>query len=345
MANLKILEIISISFLALIVSCGDSRSTKSTKLKMSDQELNETIYRYLSIYDEIDQKVVNEYFRIVHENANIFNYLTDAETDPELLPYLEKYSKLKMQYKNQPINTDVKVLFSTNPLKSTDHLNNMEYSGYCSFFTRVVFIDRGFWEAHKGNERVKESLLFHELGHCDLDRKHFRLHEDFSSYIEIGNYSFMNGDIVYSLLFDLINRDIFPSNDIYNIYSQQIEEAKEDLGQTFIQMYQELFSKENTRDNVECKADGTCVEIPQEQTGYGFESQAIPILTHTTIGPSQGDGVQDIIIYVRLQYICYSYNNSNYEPLNDYLEEQGEITEEEIVEYCQLNEFNNHQLL
>ena len=172
MFDLKILKIISISLLALTINCGDPQPT-TVKLKMSDQELNEAIYRYLSIYDNIDPNVVNELALIVKRNASIFNYLTKAETDTEFLPYIEKYSDLKMQFKNQPIDTDTKVLFSIHPLKTSDHNNTINFSGYCDFFTRAIFIDRGFWQSHKDNERVRESLLFHELGHCDLDREHF----------------------------------------------------------------------------------------------------------------------------------------------------------------------------
>ena len=343
MVYLKVLRIASISLLTLTVSCGNPRPTNTTvSLKMSEQKLNEAIYRYLSMYDEVDKEVVNEFVSIAHKYAPIFNYLTDAQTDPEFLPYLEKYSSLKMEYKGQTINTNVKILFSTHPLKTSNHLRFVDFSGYCDFFTQVVFIDRGFWEVQQDNERMRESLLFHELGHCDLNRKHFFLHENFPSYIQIENYSFMNGNIIYSLLFSLLNQSDFSPVDIYNSYSQQINIAKRDLDKTFTSMYQELFSKENTRDNFICKANGNCVELPpQDQISYSFEIENIPILKHATIGPRQGDNIRDIMTYQQLQYICYFYNQNNYKPLNDYLEEQNEMTEEEIVQYCQLNEFNN----
>ena len=338
MFDLKILQITSLSLLAFTIGCGGSKPIEPVKLKMSDQELNETIHRYLSIYDNIDPNVVNKLALIVKRNASIFNYLTEAETDPEFLPYLEKYSNLKMQYKNQPIDIDVKVIFGTNPLKTSDHHKSMEFSGYCDFFTQVIFIDRDFWEAHQNNERVRESLLFHELGHCDLDRKHFLLHEDFSSYIQIENFSFMNGNIVYSLLINLLTQSEFKPNaiDEYDFYSRQIEEAKKELDHVFKLMYEELFSKENTRKNIICKDNGECIETFPDQISYGFETELIPILRHVTVGPSQGDNLQDIITYSTLQYVCYFYNKNNDKPLNDYLEEQDEITEEEIKQYCQL---------
>ena len=342
MFNFKLLRIISISLLALTVSCGYSRPTETTKLKMSDQKLNDNIRRYLSIYDDIDQKVVSEFVRIVHENADIFNYLIESNIDPEFLPYLEKYSDLKMKYKNQPVDADVKILFGSHPLKTSDHLKVIRYSGYCDFFSGVVFIDRGFWDVHKDNERVRESVLFHELGHCDLNRKHFLLHEKFSFYVQIENFSFMNGDIVYSLLFDLLDQSRFESNGDYNLYSRHIGDTKEDLDQTFTLMYQELFSKENTRDNIVCRFNGECEEISQYQTAYDFETRNIVALKHLTIGPKQGDNLQDIMDHLRLQYVCYAYSNDNDELLNEYLEEHNQMTEEEVIEYCQLH-FNYQQ--
>ena len=346
MADLKVWKILSISLLALTVSCGDPRAINTVvKLKMSDQQLNDAIYRYLSIYDEVDPEVFNEFVRIVHENTIIFNYLTDAQTDPEFLPYLRKYSNLKMQYKNEPIKADVKVLFSTHPLKQSEHLNrNIDFSGYCGVFNRVIFIDRGFWEAHRDNEKITESVLFHELGHCDLNRKHFLLKEDFSSYIQIENFSFMNGGILQSLLFNLLNISHFKSGNDYSFYFQQIEVAKRNIDQTFTSMYEELFSKENTKDNIVCKND-KCIEKSQGQIAYEFENKVAPVLRHTTIGPSQGNDLKEILVRQQLQYICYFYNQSNYEPLNNYLEESNDMTKEEIIQYCQLNEFNNRRLL
>ncbi len=347
MVDLKVLKITAISLLVLTMSCGGTNPKQPVRLKMSNQQLNEAIYRYLSTYDEIKQGVVNEFSRIVHENADIFNYLTEAKTDPEFLPYLEKYSSLKMQYKNQPINTNVKVLFSTHPLKTSDHLKYVKHSGYCNFFTQSIFIDRGFWKAHRDNERARESILFHELGHCDLDRKHFLLRGDFSSYIQTENFSFMNGDIIYSLLFSLLTESELRHLviDEYNLYSHRIKAAKMDLDQTFESMYQELFSKENTRNNFACEGDDECVQLTQEKSVGNFKSEVLSVLRHTTIGPSQGKDFQDLITRVRLQHICYFYNRDDYTPLNDYLEEQDEMTDREVVRSCQLNEFNNRRLL
>ena len=333
---MKILKITSISLLALIISCGGSQTTTTpVKLKMSDQDLNEAIYRYLSIYENVDPNIASQFAMIVKRNASIFNYLIDATTDPEFLPYIEKYSDLKMQFKNQPINTNIKVLFSTHPLKTSDHNSTINFSGYCHFFNRVVFIDRDFWQSHKDNERIKEGLLFHELGHCDLDREHFFLTENFSSSIQIENFSFMNGDILQSLLLKPFTRSQFPPQANYNVYHYQIDTAKEDLDQTFQSMYKELFSKENTRSSVVCEADGECTDILQEQMLYEFQVEVISVLRHATIGPSQGNDLQDIRHRLRLQYICHHYNNNNDEPLNDYLEEQTETTREEMEQHCQ----------
>jgi len=44
--------------------------------------------------------------------------------------------------------------------------------GYCEESRRLVRIDRLFWNELNRSGWIKEALLFHELGHCILNRSH-----------------------------------------------------------------------------------------------------------------------------------------------------------------------------
>ena len=62
----------------------------------------------------------------------------------------------------------------------------------CNTFTRSIFIDRGSW--NHSSEIFREFHIFHELGHCDLNRNHTK---DFS--IMNNSYTF-NRLLIPSLL-------------------------------------------------------------------------------------------------------------------------------------------------
>ena len=169
---------------------------------LTDEGIDKAIRNYLSFQmDTIDESVVDEFTQLVENNLDVFGYIAEAQTDPTVLPYLEKYNALKMKYTGQPINANIKVILSNHLMKNTQHDRSMIFAGYCDSLTRTVFLDRGFWNFHKDNEKMREALLYHELGHCDLNRKH----SDGGGYEQRQPYfSFMNLHLLEPLLIPYI---------------------------------------------------------------------------------------------------------------------------------------------
>ena len=218
---------------------------------MNPQGLDAAIRKYLSIYnnykidENIDEDVVNDFVKLIWQNSNLFHHIAKLETDPEFSPYIEKYSNLKMQFLGYPIDANVKVVFSYSSLKDTNHNKDARNSGTCDYFTRVVFLDRGYWNHHKDNEKLREDVLFHELGHCDLYRKHVLHNSD--KYLS----SFMSS--LASLLMLPTPIDLnktWYAKDPVKI--KEILKLRENLDDLFEILYEELFSEQNTKDNLSC---------------------------------------------------------------------------------------------
>lgn len=80
---------------------------------------------------------------------------------PEFQTYVNAY----INYKGAPLSYDIAVQFSD--LKE-------DIAGSCYPYatgTRVILIDRTYW-FEDSTEGEKYGLIFHEFGHCDLNRDH-----------------------------------------------------------------------------------------------------------------------------------------------------------------------------
>ena len=215
--------------------------------EMTDPELRQSIRRYLSIYENIDENIVDRFVELVNRHSDLFHHLAEIETDPEFLPYVKKYSELKMQFIDQPIDPHVQITFSENTLEPA--------TTFCDPLTRIIFIDRILWNQFEDNETLKKTIVFHALGHCDLNR------DDISPSSEVA--SFMNTAVWPPLLV-----------------------AENSLEELFETMYQELFSRENTRENHCDISEDVCINQHLEY----FENRAfntfgvgIPMLKYMTI--------------------------------------------------------------
>ena len=248
-------------------------------LQMSEPAISQAIHKHLSIYDNVDENTVNDFIDLVNRHSDLFNHLAKLETDPEFLPYVEKYSNLKFRLTGQLIDPDVKIVFSRNPLISSNYYNynSMRFGNICDYFTRVLFIDHGLWNHYKHNERVKEAIIFHGIGHCDLKRNH----------TWEGNLSFMDVDTHFFIVSDPTTFADF-EHDVDSLteeellyYANIIIENRIHLDELFEIMYQELFSRQN-RSNEEYCIEDECI-TPEEYVEL-FEV-FIPTLKHMTIGP------------------------------------------------------------
>lgn len=80
--------------------------------------------------------------------------------DTDILPYIERFEA----YYNNTVEYSVTF---------TDTMDNPAWVGVCYIYetgNRNVEINRHYWEDASDNE--KEELIFHELGHCTLNRDH-----------------------------------------------------------------------------------------------------------------------------------------------------------------------------
>lgn len=82
--------------------------------------------------------------------------------DPTFTPYVDKYLSLK----GRKLDYDIAVGFANMMPARNGLCRSWKGTPY-----REVFIDRSYWQ-NQASESEKVQLVFHELGHCDLDRSH-----------------------------------------------------------------------------------------------------------------------------------------------------------------------------
>jgi hypothetical protein len=102
-------------------------------------------------------------------------------TNKEFIPYIERFTRATT------ITPDISINF-----------NKLEdYVGVCFIFNngqRKIEIDAQFWD--EADDLTREELLFHELGHCVLNRDHDLTLTSHSDY----DYNFPNS-IMYPYVF------------------------------------------------------------------------------------------------------------------------------------------------
>ena len=305
-----------------IISIIILQSTMAFSFEMTNEGMHRAIQDYYLIHTQYDNYPVlvelglgidqedffNRVTEMVRKHSDVFNYIAEAQTDLEILPYIEKYNTLKMRFTGQSINPNIKVLLVNNPMSETHYNESFSFSGICDEFTRTVFLERSFWNYHKNNLQARESLLFHELGHCDLIRKH---DDGFNDVDDVGARQpyFLFMDLNISAIFsfsEVFNRKMnrqcsqesmeryirregyppancHPSVELY--YYEHI--LNSDLSKVFEEMYRELFSIQNTLNGVHIKPDPKNFVKRLVSYDYrSFESIRIPVLKHLTIGPA-----------------------------------------------------------
>ena len=260
------------------------QSVMALGFSMDPQSLNQSVRKYLSIYnnyqidENIDEDVVDDFIEFIQQNADVYNYIAVAETDPEFLPYLQKYSDLKLHYTGRPMDSDIKVLFSATPTNSNRLKGD---TSIADDFTRVIFMDRNFWNYHRDNQKVRETLLFHELGHVDLYREDILIWSDKKHF-----YSFMS---IRLLAFIVLPEPIDLNRTFYRDSPKKIAEIRglrAALDSLFQILYEELFSEENTKDYRSCYPRSISYDcsITQREAFMSY-TRALHRIKLMTIGP------------------------------------------------------------
>jgi hypothetical protein len=83
----------------------------------------------------------------------------------EVMPYLNAYKEYKLLFLNRrELDYNISIIFK--------HLPNAAGSCFKNYLTgsRAITLDTVLWNKNDDNYRLQ--LLFHELGHCDLNLDH-----------------------------------------------------------------------------------------------------------------------------------------------------------------------------
>lgn len=79
------------------------------------------------------------------------------KTDPVFIQYIERFENDTQRTVTVPIT----------------FMSNKEYAGWCKTYSngyRLIEIDHEYWQ--NSDDLAKEQLIYHELGHCVLNRGH-----------------------------------------------------------------------------------------------------------------------------------------------------------------------------
>lgn len=89
--------------------------------------------------------------------------------NPEFTPYVAKFKEDSLKYGRKDLQDfSIPIEFATLSNKDEEY----QVVGLCRYipFMRAIFIDERFWRT--SSETMREIVLYHELGHCVLDKDH-----------------------------------------------------------------------------------------------------------------------------------------------------------------------------
>ena len=182
----------------------------------------------------------------LRQHLDLFDYLSEITTHPEVLPYLEKYEALKMRLTSKPLSTDLKIVLVGDQHISSHFIGKGAGIARCDFTEGIVFINANSWNSCiKHDDVFSEFLIFHEIAHCDLKRTHDDDGEE-------NTLSFMDQFLITHSINQVINGPIKSciSIDALGIFREAVAEisGQVSLGRNYIEenlekLYTELFSK------------------------------------------------------------------------------------------------------
>ena len=123
-------------------------------------------------------------------NEELLFYLENI--DSEFLPYIHKYESLK----GSSIRDNIRFAFEHHRYLAGRCIVTLQTIGI-----RWILIDLSFW--HNSSPSERESVIFHELGHCDLNREHENKRS--SSIMDSGQPLLHPQDFLYRELFSKRN--------------------------------------------------------------------------------------------------------------------------------------------
>ena len=102
------------------------------------------------------------------EVAEVVEPVTFANVDAELVPFFERFQQ-------EAAARGISVDLTTGDIEGViEEIDEQHVAGQCSYrrFSnpRLVTVDASFWR--RSSDLFKEFIVFHELGHCYLNRGH-----------------------------------------------------------------------------------------------------------------------------------------------------------------------------
>ena len=241
--------------------------TLALRAEVTDQELDQFVYRYLNDYNEKESHCRDGYCYYIlpiedtdynplsedigmikiEENAakaivksllreyEVLEDLAEIRTSPELLPYLEKYRSLKIESTGRSIQPDIKIVFAG---------DGSQAGGFCHFSSGLVLIQPITGSCFQNDAYSTEFLILHELTHCDLGRHHHDYNYDAkdNNINPSGFFSFMN-----LKLLDILSNNSCDERFGIEDDSQQYllpDFDRSHVEANFGQLYTELFSRD-----------------------------------------------------------------------------------------------------
>ena len=122
-------------------------------------------------------------------------------TAPAFYPHIIEFEKLARELRDEPTFTIGDIPINFGELRHGGHI------GECWTYPngqKEIVVSFKYWKSATYLQR--EALLFHELGHCRLDRRHMTAHLKYSEYDEAGEViyssnlkkSLMNTHLIFS---------------------------------------------------------------------------------------------------------------------------------------------------
>ena len=91
----------------------------------------------------------------------------ESKIDPSFIPYITEYKMDKYKYiKNSNMKKISIIFFSLSKVNGLCRITTYRYKSPI----RIIYINPEYW--YKNNILARKILLYHELGHCDLDLLH-----------------------------------------------------------------------------------------------------------------------------------------------------------------------------
>ena len=236
---------------------------------------------------------------LLRQHLDIFDHLSEIITNPKLLPYLEKYETLKMRSTSKPLSPGLKIII-VGDQHISPHLTGGGGMARCDFSEGLVIINANSWNGCiKHDDILKEFLIFHEIAHCDLKRRHNDGIGDLLSFMD----NFLIGEILKQTLNGPIE-SCRSTIDTLNLYLYEYSDQSIDrsyIEDNLEQLYTELFSQDRFYDNY----DGWQHENHDDYTEVADLSEFTTVVNNDLIAIKQ-----------KLQRLARDFNNKTFKVHN-----------------------------